>query len=187
MNYLLRTGIIFFILSCFTIQTPFAGTLSEDYQELVKQRVELENKRKDYEARIAALSSQKKSLTIVFYQCISQKDKDYWEKKLTEANEANTSLEKERLGLADVRKGISEIRSNKEKQRVEIENMHTYKGPGTQYEPDFRLYMDALKNEYYNMLEQELFPGYDSYIKNLNEYISFLKKTVGKCMKRDLN
>ena len=187
MNYLLRTGIIFFLLSCFFIQTPFAGTLSEDYQKLVKKRVELENKRKNFEARLSSLSSQKKSLTIVFYQCISQKDKEYWEKKLTEANKANTSLEKERLELADVRKKISEIRSKKEKQRVEIEQKYTKKGPGTQYEVDFRQYMEALKNEYYNLLEQELFPGYDSYMKNIDEYISFLKKTVGKCMKRDLN
>lgn len=61
MNLLLRTGIIFFLLSFFTIQAPCAGTLSEDYQELVAKRVELENKRKDFETRLAALASQKKA------------------------------------------------------------------------------------------------------------------------------
>ncbi|MDM8539205.1 hypothetical protein QUF70_20820, partial [Desulfobacterales bacterium HSG17] len=120
MNCLLRIGTIFILLTCVFINTSFAGTLSEDYQELVKKRIELENKRKEFETRLTALASQKKSLTIVFYQCISQKDKEYWEKKLTEANDANSSLEKERLELADIRKKIGKIRSKKEQQRVDI-------------------------------------------------------------------
>lgn len=104
---------------------------------------------------------------------------------MTEANDANTSLEKERLELADLRKKIGDIRSKKEEQRIEIEQKHTRKGPGTQYEIDFREYMDALQNEYYTILEQELFPGYESYTRHVNEYINFLKTTVGKCMKLD--
>lgn len=187
MSYLLRIGIVLILLSCFCTQISFAGTLSDDYQELVKKRVELENKRKEFETRLTALSSQKKSLTIVFYQCISQKNKDYWEEKLNEANEANTGLEKKRLELIDLRKKIDLIRSNTEKQRVEIEQKHTRKGPGTQYETDFRDYMGSLQENYYNSLEQELFPGYESLLGDMNANISFLKTTVGKCMKRDLN
>jgi len=185
MNYLLRTGIILFLMTFPFVKTSFAGILIKDYQETVRKRVELEDKRKELEKHLDALSSQKRSMTIIFNKCLSQKNKDYREKKLSEASYASASLEKQRVQMAGIRKKIDSIRRNMEEKRIAIEMNHAKKGHGTQYETDFRQYMDELEKEYYNVLEQELFPGYKSYINNIDKNINFLKDTAGNCMKRD--
>ncbi|MEE4355227.1 MAG: hypothetical protein V2I97_02090 [Desulfococcaceae bacterium] len=175
-----------FFSNSFRVPDSMAGTLAEDYNALVSKRVELEDVRKKHESRLSTLSSQKKSLTIVFYKCVSGEDKEFWEKKLNESEETTAQLEAERKELAELRQHVSRIRRDLEKRRVSIEENHKNKGPGTPYETEFRAYMAALQKDYFDLLTGELFKGYEAYLAHLEAYNASLKESVGKCMKREI-
>jgi DNA repair exonuclease SbcCD ATPase subunit len=160
-----------------------AGTLQEDYQAMEARRQELENKRNGYEDQLKTLTSQQKSLTLIFYQCISQKDRDYWEAKLSEAQKTIEEMEAERLQIKEIRKRIDGIRQEMEKRRLEIENSHTNKGPGTPYETEFRVYMGNLEENYFKALENELFTAYIGILDRMEAYNLFLKESVSHCGK----
>jgi len=44
--------------------------------------------------------------------------------------------------------------------------------------------MKKLESEYFSPLEKELFPGYNSYLSKLEDYILFLKQTIKPCLKQ---
>ncbi len=184
MKYSLRLGIALFILISGFASFAFAGPLQDEYKVLEQKRVELEQKRKNYETRLNSLIHKKKSITMVFYQCISKKDKAYWEENLTMAQKKLDNMENERATLVTLRKKLNKIRKKLENERVDIEARHTFKGPGSPYETEFRKYMKKLESEYFALLEKELFPGYNSYLTKLENYISFLKKTIKPCIRR---
>lgn len=165
-----------------------AGAQSElaaEYQQLVTQRQKLEQKRREYEASIASLSSQIRSLNMVFFQCVSLKEKEFWETRINETNRAKDQLEVQRKELAVLRNRIDAARKTLEKRRREIEASHTRKGPGTPYETEFRTYMAALESDYFQPLQDQLFDGYEQYGQAVRSYIDLLKDSVSRCMKRD--
>lgn len=166
---------------------PAMAGLSEDYQELVQRRQTLEQDRKTHESRLAAMAGQIRSLNMVFFQCVSLKEKDFWEARINEANAAKDALEVQRKALAELRKNIDAARRNLETRRQEIEAAHTRKGPGTPYETEFREYMAALESDYFLPLQNRLFGGYEGYQKELQAYIDLLKDSVGRCMNRTSN
>ncbi len=163
-----------------------AGALAEDYNEQILQRQELENRRRDYENRLTALASQNKNLTMVFYQCISRKEKDLWEARLDKSAKAKEQMETHRLAIAEIRKRLGDIRQQLEQKRLDIESAYTDKGPGSEYETAFRAYMKELDETYFQALSGELFREYDVYFSEMEAHIAFLKECVGQCMKRKL-
>lgn len=171
-------------LFCGGIPAVHAGTLQEDYQALVQQRQVLENQRREYESRLQTLAGQVKSLTIVFFQCMTHKDKAYWEEKVARSKMIRNELETERKEIAQLRREINPVRQELEERRRAIEERHTRKGPGTPYETEFREYMEALRTEYFGTLTGELFAGYDTYAKEMTDYIEFLKTAIAPCMNR---
>ena len=175
--------IAFAILVCLCATTAHAWKLQDDYKVLEKRRQELEEKRKAYETQLIKLVSQKKSLTVIFFQCVSPKEKDYWEAKIAEAQAANEKLETERQALIQIRKKMNENRSRLEQRRVDIEAGHTRKIPGSAYETEFNAYMIALEQEYFQPLEQELFTGYEAHLSAMESNIAFLRESVSRCMK----
>jgi DNA repair exonuclease SbcCD ATPase subunit len=174
---------------CFVfIAGPAAAAQTElaaEYRRVVDKRQELERKRQEYEASLASLSSQIRSLNMVFFQCVSLKEKDFWEARINEANAAKDRLEAERKTLADLRKRIDAARKALEQRRRNIEASHVRKGPGTPYETEFRDYMAALESDYFQPLQNQLFEGYERYRRDVRSYIDLLKDSVGRCMKRD--
>lgn len=174
--------VVFLVLVCFCATVAHAWKLQEDYKALEKRRSELEQKRKAYEDRLIQLISQKKSLTVVFFQCVSPKEKDYWEAKIAEAQAADEKLETERQSLIEIRKRMNANRSRLEQWRVEIEAKHTRKTPGSAYEAEFNEYMAALEQEYFQPLEQTLFKGYEDHLAAIESNIAFLKESVSRCM-----
>lgn len=184
MNFkLVGRYIAFSILICFGATTTHAWKLQEDYKALEKRRQELEEKRKAYETQLIKLVSQKKSLTVIFFQCVSPKEKDYWEAKIAEAQATNEKLEKERKALIELRKEMNRNRARLEQRRVDIEAEYTPKTPGSPYETAFNEYMIALEKEYFQPLEQTLFKGYEAHLANMQDNIAFLKDSVSRCMK----
>ncbi len=184
MKYSLNLGIALFVLIFGFASFVFAGFLQDEYKVLEQKRSEFEKQRKNYETRLNSLIHKKKSITMVFYQCISKKDKAYWEKKLAKAQEKLDDMENDRSSLVNLRKKLNKIRKNLENERLDIEARHTFKGPGTPYETEFREYMKKLESEYFSPLEKELFPGYNSYLSKLEDYILFLKQTIKPCLKQ---
>jgi DNA repair exonuclease SbcCD ATPase subunit len=166
---------------------PAMAGLSEDYQELVQTRQTLEQERQSHESRLETMGNQIRSLNMVFFQCVSLKEKDFWEARINEANAAKDALEVERKTLAELRKKIDAARRDLETRRREIEAAHTRKGPGTPYETEFREYMAALESDYFIPLQNQLFDGYEGYKKTLQAYIDLLKDSVGRCMNRSSN
>jgi len=164
-----------------------AASLQEDYRAFEIQRQSLEETRRAYETRLTALASQVKSLNIVFFQCVSPKEPDYWEGKIAEVKQIRDDLETERKVLSTLRKQINKEARRLERRRQEIEKTHTRKGPGTPYEADFRKYMAELSEEYFQPLEDRLFAGYDAYLSGVDYYIEFLKQSVTPCLKRNRN
>lgn len=176
------------LLLCILTALPaFAASLQEDYRAFEIQRQSLEEKRRGYESRIAALSSQVKSLNMIFFQCVSPKEPDYWEAKIAEVKRIRDDLETERKVLSTLRKQVNEVGRRLERRRQEIEETHTRKGPGTPYEADFRRYMADLSEAYFQPMENRLFAGYDAYLSGVDYYIEYLKESVGPCLKRDRN
>jgi len=184
MKIIWQTASVFLTLCCFFVNKPFAGTLSEDYNALVEQRMELEEIRKQHENRFSVLSAQKKSLTLVFFQCVSRNDRAFWEAKLAEAEAGIAKLETERKKLVDLIEQAATVRRDLEKKRIDIENRHSSKSPGSPYETEFREYMNALRAEYFTLLKEELFTGYVTYLSHVEDYNSFLKDAVSRCMNR---
>jgi len=184
MKIIWQTALVFLTLCCFFVNKPFAGTLSEDYNALVSQRMELEEIRKQHENRFSVLSAQKKSLTLVFFQCVSRNDREFWESKMAEAEAGIAKLEAEKKKLVDLIEQTATVRRDLEKKRVDIENRHSSKAPGTPYETEFREYMKSLETEYFTLLKNDLFTGYVAYLSHLEDYNSFLRDAVGRCMKR---
>ncbi|MFP4348048.1 MAG: hypothetical protein ACOC3W_08165 [Thermodesulfobacteriota bacterium] len=176
-----------FVLVVLPAVHTFAASLQEDYQSFEAERQSLEETRRGYESRMTALASQVKSLNMIFFQCVSPKQPDYWEEKIAEAKRIRDDLEAERKELSKIRKSVNAEGRRLEQRRQEIEETHTRKGPGTPYETDFREYMAALSNEYFEPLETRLFAGYDAYLSGVEQYVAFLKESVGPCMKRDRN
>ena len=162
-----------------------AAELADDYRELVETRQALEQERRGYEADLATLGARIRSLNIVFFQCVTLAEKDFWEARIDEANAAKDRLEIERGALAEVRNRVDRARRDLETRRREIEAAHTRKGPGTPYETEFREYMAALENDYFAPLRRDLFRGYERYRENVQAYIDLLKDSVSRCMKRD--
>lgn len=174
-----------FLLLGIALSAPATAGLAEDYRERVETRQSLEAERRRYEASLAALSAQIRSLNMVFFQCVSLKEKDFWEARINEANAAKDRLEAERQALAEVRDRVDRARQALETRRQEIEAAHTRKGPGTPYETDFREYMAALESDYFTPLREDLFQGYEKYQEGIRAYIELLKDSVSHCMKRD--
>lgn len=163
---------------------PATAGLSEDYQELVQTRQELEQERRSQESRLEAMGKQIRTLNMLFFQCVTLKEKNFWEARINDANAAKDALEVKRQALAELRKEIDATRRNLETRRQEIEASHTRKGPGTPYESEFREYMAALESDYFSPLRNRLFGGYEAYEKDIRAYIGLLKDSVGRCMKR---
>jgi chromosome segregation ATPase len=180
-------AVLFPLIALFCAAIPAMAGLSEDYQALVQTRQTLEQERQNHESRLAAMGNQIRSLNMVFFQCVSIEEKDFWEARINEANTAKDALEAERKALAELRKTIDAARRDLETRRREIEASHTRKGPGTPYETEFREYMAALESDYFSPLQNQLFDGYQGYEKDLQAYINLLKDSVGRCMNRTSN
>ncbi|GBC60471.1 hypothetical protein DENIS_1424 [Desulfonema ishimotonii] len=186
MKMVSRIGILSLMICGMFSPTSYAGTLADDYSTVVQRRYDLEAQRKGYEKQLGTLAARKKSLTLLFFQCVSQKNKDFWETKLAESNASNDELSANRLELIDLRNHLDQTRKGLEEKRLEIEKKHTAKGPGTPYETEFREYMQALETEYFTLLETDLFEGYKTYLSKIEAHIGFLKESVGTCMKRKI-
>ncbi|MFP4308862.1 MAG: hypothetical protein ACLFRG_21695 [Desulfococcaceae bacterium] len=179
-----RMAVLFPLIGLLCTAIPAMAGLSEDYQELVQTRQELEQERRNYESRLEAMGKQIRTLNMVFFQCATLKEKDFWEARINEANAAKNELEVERKALAKIRKEIDAARRDLEARRREIEASHLRKGPGTPYETEFRDYMAALQSDYFSPLRNRLFDGYEAYGKEVQAYIDLLKDSVGRCMNR---
>lgn len=178
-----------------------AGTLQEDYREVVEKRQTLEKERAEYERRQQALSSDLQQITKDLNHCIyetrmraleKRKHKIYeswrtiWESRLKEAEIARRSAEEVRRSLTQLWRELSEVRGKFEALRQEIENRHTRKGPGTPYEEEFRGYMASLESNYFDRIENELFAGYDEYLNGARGYLRLLSNSLEMCRENDL-
>lgn len=160
-----------------------AGDLADDYRIVVERRQQLEDRRGEYEKQQNILGGRQKTLTILFYQCVSRRDRAYWEQKITQADESMKKLEGVRLDLDKLRDDIAKTRQGLEKRRQDIESRHTNKTAGTPYEAEFREYMAALEKDVFQRVEAELFPASQNYITEMNAYNDFLKESVSVCVK----
>ncbi len=178
-----------------------AGSLQEDYQVVVKKRRDLEKKRMDYERRLEAVSAEMRQVTKELNDCIyktrmraleKRKHKIYeswrniWESRLKEAEMARRSAEEVRRSLKQLWRDLSDTRKRFEERRQKIENQHTYKGPGTPYEREFRAYMADMETAYFDRIEKELFAGYDEYLKGARGYVKLLTNSLQMCRENDL-
>lgn len=161
-----------------------SASLADDYRELVRKRQSLETQREAYEASLIQLSRQKKNLTTVFFQCISRQPQSDWEEKIERAKAFNEEIESMRQAMNEKREHIYRMGAEMEALRQKIEAEHTNKGPGTAYETEFRDYMEALDQTYFNALSEELFGGYEAFLERIKANIAFLKECVGQCMAR---
>lgn len=183
------------------VSVSVAGTLQEDYQKVVAKRQALEQERRDYEQRQQALSSELQQVTKDLNDCIyetrmralkKRKHKIYeswrtiWESRLKEAEVARRSAEEVRRSLTQLWRDLSKVREKFEALRQEIENRHTYKGPGTPYEEEFRSYMESMENNYFDRVENELFAGYDEYLNGARGYLRLLANSLKMCRENDL-
>ncbi|MCP4104332.1 MAG: hypothetical protein GY749_02170 [Desulfobacteraceae bacterium] len=164
------------------VQSPIAGELQEEYKKLEIKRKTLEKQRKQYEARVKALSLQRQRLTSNLFQCISKDRKgDRWESKLNQAESTREKLETERLKIVNLRVDINKVRGEFENTRAMIESTYKIKTPGSEYETEFRRYMNGLDDQYFSRLEKELFKNYENYLSKIESYLIFLKNSIKLC------
>lgn len=189
----------FFLL--ITTPVSFAGTLQEDYKAVVEKRRDLEKKRIDYEKRQDNISVEMNQITKDLNECIyetrkkalkKRKHKIYeswrmiWESRLKEAEMARRSMEEARRSMVQLWREIGEVRKQFENRRQDIENRHTYKGPGTAYEKEFRAYMEEMEQQYFKRIENELFDGYEEYLRGARGYLNLLTNSLDMCRKNEL-
>ncbi|MCP4346654.1 MAG: hypothetical protein GY795_14150 [Desulfobacterales bacterium] len=165
----------------FPVDETNAGSLGSDYRKLVVKRQKLERQRTNYEIKIRKLSSKQRKLNKRLYKCVTKKKDDFWTAKFREAKAGNSILEQERVKLGNIRKDIGEMRVEFETTRVEIERRYKPKTKGSDYETEFRQYMDNLNDQYLNKLETALFSGYKTYLSGIEKHLRFLENSVNQC------
>ncbi len=168
----------------FSVNETNAGSLGSDYRKLVVKRQKLEKQRTKYEIKIKKLSSKQRRLNMRLYKCVTKKQDDFWTSKFKEAKAGNSILEKERVILDNLRKDIDKMRLEFENTRVEIERKYKPKTKGSEYETEFRQYMDNLNVQYLNRLKTELFSGYKAYLSSIEKHLRFLENSVNQCKGR---
>ncbi len=184
MKSVLSICLIIVITFFLFVQIPIAGELQDDYKKLEIKRQKLEKQRKQYEARLKALSLQRQRLTSNLFQCISKDWKgDRWGPKLDQAESTREKLENERLNIVKLRVDINKARGEFESTRAMIENTYKIKTPGSEYETEFRRYMNGLDDQYFSRLKKELFRDYEKYLSGIEKYLIFLKDSIELCKK----
>ena len=194
-------GVMALIAAFATASVSTAGSLQEDYRAVVEKRKALEKQREDYERRQEALSAELQQVTESLNECIyktrmealkKRKHKIYeswrtiWESRLKEAEMARRSAEEVRRSLTQLWRDLSEVRQKYESMRQDIESRHTFKGPGTAYEREFRSYMAELEKNYFDRIENELFAGYEEYLNGAKGYLNLLSTSLKTCRENDL-
>ncbi len=175
--------VIIAVFGILAILAPFAegGTLREDYRDFVVRRQDLEKERSRYQARINTLKSEQRKLTLDLYKCVVKSGRAEWAQKLDDAQARSDRLEEMRKNLNALRIELGEIRETLENERAAIERRHKRKGPGTEYEKEFRDYMRKLEEQYFQSISVKLFAGYEEYISVISSHTSALMKDIEAC------
>ncbi|MDM8515373.1 hypothetical protein QUF76_04180 [Desulfobacterales bacterium HSG16] len=179
-----RPGIL--IMACamllfYCLSNTHAADLKEEYRQLILKRQALEKIRRNYESKLRTLSSEGRVMSSKFYQCVSSNWKPIWRPKLDQAKLERKKMEVSRVKLNEIRKSIGAVRQKLEGRRMEIEKRYMGKGRGHDYETEFRQYMSDLDDTYFGRMKSQLFKGYDKYVEEVKNYISFLKSSADLC------
>ena len=180
MKRILCSGIIIGIVFGF-LGGIYAATLQSDYKALERDRKKLEKQRKYYEEQIAALSSQANDLRHQITECASKPDG--WEDRLGIRQSAE-KLETQRAAIAEMRSNLDKKRLGIEQARIGIEKKYSDKSTGSEYEQEFRQYMENLHNDYIVPVETQLLQRYEKYLSGFENYIPLLKNTLQLCKEK---
>ncbi len=184
----------------FVLNTADAASLQEDYKGLEAERRDLETQRREYEKRLDTLTDNLNRVAEELNDCVYQsrlktlklrKSQIYqnwrmiWESRLKEAEIARRSTEEVRRDLIQLWRDLGKIREDFEQQRQKIEGSHTAKGPGSDYEKEFRVYMEEMREAYFKRIREDLFSGYDEYLRGSDGYRMFLQSSLDLCLKNE--
>ncbi len=180
MKRILCSGMIVFILFGF-LGSLYAETLQSDYKALERDRKKLEKQRKYYEEQISTLNAQANDLRHQIIECGAKSDG--WEDRLGIRQSAE-KLETQRAAISEMRSNLDKKRLGIEQARIGIEKKYSDKTPGSEYEKEFRQYMENFRNEYIVPVETQLLQRYEQYLSGFENYILLLKNTLQLCKEK---
>jgi hypothetical protein len=164
------------------LQNAAAQDLQSEYREIVRKRQKLEHQRRSYEKQISALNSQGNAMSSAIFECMDRVSETEWHKiKREEIRLTENKLAAQQLHIAKLRTQLDKTRIDIEKKRIEIEKKHADKDPGSDYETEFRQYMEDLNSELIVPVETKLLQGYEQYLSGIESYVLLLKDIAGQC------
>ena len=159
------------------------ATLQDDYAVLVESRKNLEVQRKEYEHKVKDQEKKRRLAEKKHLECAHGKWRVLWETRVKEANKARAQLEDKNRLLIKRNLSLQQRNRELEAERQKIESTHKHKG--SNYEADFRHWMNKLETEYLLPLEHELFRDYQEYINGIDRYLIFVDSSADACLNRD--
>ena len=180
MKRILCSGIIIGIVFGF-LGSLYAETLQSDYKALERDRKKLEKQRKYYEEQIGTLNAQANDLRHQIIECGAKSEG--WEDRLG-IRQAAERLEAQRTAITEMRSNLDKKRLGIEQARIGIEKKYSDKSAGSEYEKEFRQYMENLRNEYIVPVETQLLQRYEQYLSGFENYILLLKNTLQLCREK---
>jgi DNA repair exonuclease SbcCD ATPase subunit len=159
----------------------WGGSLRDDYRSVVVTRQQLEKQRSQYEVRIKEIKAEQRKLTLALYKCVTRQSDPDWSARLRAAQDRDRELEAERSRLGDLRVSLDSARAALETRRAAIEEKYRGKPKGADYEADFRAYMDALRADYFDRIESDLFSGYEAYINGIEAHVAEIEAAAAEC------
>ncbi len=182
MRFLVHIVVIVSVLFGCLLQNAIAEDLQSEYRELVRKRQKLESQRRSYEKQINLLSSQGNALNLAISECMSQRAETEWQKiKREEVRLTTNKLDAQQIHIAKLRTQLDKKRLEIEQARIGIEKKYANKDPGSEYEEEFRRYMEDLNDEFLMPVETKLLQSYEQYLSGFESYILLLKDIAGQC------
>lgn len=172
MKMLLRSGMILLIVLGFLGNLYAAQSLQSEYKEMERSRKKLEKQRKYYEQQLNTLNIEAQDLRRQIAGC---------EDRLKKIGQAADKLETQRAAIGKMRTELDKKRLGIEQARIGIEKKYSDKSHGSEYEEEFRKYMDDVHNEYMIPVETQLLRHYEQYLSGFENYILMLRTAVQSC------
>ncbi|HAO22211.1 MAG TPA: hypothetical protein DCQ37_18145 [Desulfobacteraceae bacterium] len=182
MRFLVHIVVIVSVLFGCLLQSAIAEDLQSEYRELVRKRQKSERQRRSYEKQISALSSQGNTLSSTIFECMAKTTETEWHKiKREEIRLTANKLDAQQAHIAKLRTQLDKKRIDIEQTRIGIEKKYANKDPGSEYEEEFRRYMEDLNDEFLMPVETKLLESYEQYLSGFESYILLLKEIAGQC------
>lgn len=164
------------------LQSAIAEDLQTEYREIVRKRQKSERQRRSYEKQISVLSSQSNTLSSAIFECMAQIPETEWHKvKREEIRLTTDKLDAQQAHIAKLRAQLDKKRLEIEQRRIGIEKKYANKDPGSEYEKEFRRYMEELNDEFLMPVETKLLESYEQYLSGFESYVLLLKDIAGRC------